>query len=126
MTEDQSRAKLHQAVRDLEHALSFCDKALSDRFFLAGIAKSFETCLEYLWKYCRRCALDAGLEVYAPKDAFKTAGRLGILDDVEAWIEFINFRNRAVHDYLGVPDEEYLRTVKQFFARVKELSFISS
>ena len=43
--------KLRQAIADLEHALGFSKEAKDDRFYFAGITKSFETCVEYAWKY---------------------------------------------------------------------------
>ncbi len=113
--------KFAQSVAELEHALSFAPKATDDRFYFSGIAKSFEVCLEYAWKYMKRRAIDEGLEVYSPKDAIKTAGRLKMIDDVELWLDFLEDRNLAVHDYLGVSDEEYLATTMTFLGEVKKL-----
>jgi nucleotidyltransferase substrate binding protein (TIGR01987 family) len=114
--------KLKESIALLEHALEFEAKARKDRFYFSGIAKCFENCLEYAWKHFRKKASDEGLEVYSPKDAIKQAGRLGIIHSVEDWLDYLNTRNLAVHDYLGVEDEDYLRTIKKFLADAKRLS----
>ncbi len=113
--------KLEQSINDLEHALSFEKKAKQDAFYFAGIAKSFETCLEYTWKFFKRNAVDEGLEVFSPKEAIKQAGHLGLIDNVEKWLDYLSDRNTAVHDYLGLSDEEYLKTIKDFYIAVKKI-----
>lgn len=113
--------KLKAAIQALGHALSFEKKIKQDKFFLAGIAKSFETCLEYAWKYFKRRALDEGFEPYSPKESIKYAGRIGLIDDVEAWLSFLEDRNDAVHDYEGVSDKDYLQTIKAFYREVKRI-----
>lgn len=113
--------KLIESINALEHALSFIDKAKEDEFYFSGISKSYEVCLEYAWKFLKRKALDEGLEVYSPKDAIKHAGRLRLIDDVEKWLDFLDDRNLAVHDYLGVSDDDYLMTIQEFLVKVKKL-----
>ncbi|MFA5812737.1 MAG: HI0074 family nucleotidyltransferase substrate-binding subunit [bacterium] len=113
--------KFRQAIDDLAHAVTFSKEAERDRFYFAGITKSFETCVEYAWKYFKRLAIDEGLEVYSPKDAIRAAGRLGLIDDVEKWLGFVEDRNLAVHDYLGVSIDDYMKTIRVFLAEVKKL-----
>jgi nucleotidyltransferase substrate binding protein (TIGR01987 family) len=100
---------------------TFTKKAKQDGFYYAGISKSFEICLEYAWKYLKRCAINEGLEVYSPKDAIKAAGQLKIIDNVEKWLEFIEDRNLAVHDYLGISQDEYLKTIKGFLSEAQKI-----
>lgn len=113
--------KLNASIKELEKAMRFADKIASDRFYFAGISKCYEVCLEYAWKFFKRRAIDEGLEVYSPKDAVKAAGRLKIIDNVEKWLDFIEDRNLAVHDYLGVSDEDYLKTIREFLLEVKKV-----
>lgn len=116
--EDQ---KLNDAINALDHALSFMDKAQEDQFYFSGISKSYEVCLEYAWKFLKRKVMDEGLEAYSPKEAIKHAGRLKLIDNVEKWLDFLDDRNLAVHDYLGVSDEDYLKTIQEFAIEVKKL-----
>ena len=119
MNEDQ--AKLKESVDALEHALSFLPKAKKDPFYFSGISKSFEVCLEYAWKYLKRRCIDEGVDVYSPKESLKEAGRLGFIDNVEKWLAFLKDRNLAVHDYIGMSDEDYLKTIQAFLVEVKKL-----
>jgi nucleotidyltransferase substrate binding protein (TIGR01987 family) len=115
------REKLADAVEKLARALTFEKKAKSDPFYSAGLAKSFEICFEYAWKHFRRAAAEHGLDAFSPRDAIKTAGRLGLIGDVEAWLGYLEDRNLSIHDYLGVSDQDYLKTIKSFYLSAKEL-----
>lgn len=119
---EDEKGKLKESVDALEHALSFESRIEKDSFYFSGITKSFEVCLEYAWKYFKARAIDEGLDVFSPKEAIKYAGRMDIIDDVEKWLAFLKDRNIAVHDYLGVSDEEYLKTIKSFLLEVKKLT----
>lgn len=113
--------KLKEAVADLEHALSFLDKAKKDDFYYSGIAKTFEICFEYTWKYFKQKANEEGLEAFSPKEAIKLAGRMELINDIEKWLQFLEDRNIGVHDYLGMPEDQYLKTIQAFFTEVKKL-----
>lgn len=66
-----------------------------------------------------------GLEVYSPKEVIKQAGRLGWINDVEKWLDFLEDRNLAVHDYLGVSEADYLKTIENFLQEVKKIDVVS-
>ena len=44
-------------------------------------------------------ALFEGLEVGSPRDAFRTAAELHLIDDPTIWFEFLKDRNRTTHLY---------------------------
>ncbi|OHD47346.1 MAG: hypothetical protein A2096_15560 [Spirochaetes bacterium GWF1_41_5] len=117
------KKKLANAVNDLKNALKYKNKALKNNFFYAGIAKCFETCFEYTWKYFKQYAIKEGLEVFSPRDSIKAAGRLGLIADVEKWLAFLENRNIAVHDYLGISHAEYLKTISNFYREVGRINF---
>jgi nucleotidyltransferase substrate binding protein (TIGR01987 family) len=112
---------LKKSIADLKHALTFEKRAVEDSFFAAGISKSFEICFEYAWKKMKLKANEHGLEAYSPRDAIKAAGRIGLIEDVEAWLGYLEDRNLSVHDYLGIDDQEYLATIKRFLLSVEKL-----
>ena len=114
--------KFAESIMALEHALTFKDKAEKDEFYFSGISKSFEVCLEYAWKYLKRKTQEEGFEVFSPKDAIKYAGKIKLIDNVEKWLNFLKDRNLAVHDYLGVSDEDYLETIENFLTEVKKIT----
>lgn len=113
--------KLRTSIEDLEHALNFANKIEKDGFYYAGISKCFEISLEYAWKYFKRKALEEGLEVFSPKDAIRCAGQMKIIGNVEKWLNFLEDRNLAVHDYLGISREDYLKTIRSFLDEAKKL-----
>jgi hypothetical protein len=53
----------------------FESKACSDKFYLSGISKSFELCLEYLWKGLKQEIEEEGLEAYTPKEYLALIGK---------------------------------------------------
>lgn len=114
--------KLKDAITDLEHALTHLEKAKKDNFYFAGISKEFEVCFEYAWKYLKQKVEADGLEAASPKEAIKQAGHIGLIKDVEKWLGFLQDRNIAVHDYLGMSNADYLKTIQQFFSEVKKFS----
>lgn len=120
----QETEKLQQSISDLEHALSFEKKIEKDSFYFSGISKSFETCFEYAWKYFKQLVLEEGVDVYSPKDAIKRAGQMGFVDHVELWLKFLETRNKAVHDDIGVSTEDYLQLIKDFYKEVKSLNIV--
>ena len=111
--------KLKNSIKELEHALTFLPKARSDKVYLSGISKSFEVCLEYLWRHLKQRVEEEGLEAYSPKEIVKTAAKAGFIDDAEVLIECINARNSAVQDYFGTDPGEYLELIAKFAARIK-------
>ena len=114
-------SKLKASIDALEHALTFTKKIEEDGFYYSGITKCYETCLEYAWKFFKKRATDEGLEIYSPKDAIRCAGQLKLIDDVQKWLDFLEDRNLAVHDYLGVSRDDYLKTMRNFLTEVKKL-----
>ncbi|MBI2068237.1 MAG: nucleotidyltransferase substrate binding protein [Deltaproteobacteria bacterium] len=120
-SDNEKQDKLKDAIQKLDHALSFLKETKKDSLYAAAISKSFEVCLEYAWKDLKRRIIEEGIEVYSPKEVIKQAGRLGMIGDVEKWLDFLEDRNLAVHDYLGISDEEYLKTIQDFLPEVKKI-----
>lgn len=113
--------KFEESIHHLDHALGFLKQAKPDPVYFAAVSKCFEVCLEYAWKDLKRRVVQEGIEVYSPKEVIKQAGRLGFIDNVEKWLDFLEDRNLAVHDYLGVSDEDYLKTIREFLPAVRKL-----
>jgi len=113
--------KLATSIVHLEEALHFLDKAKKNPVYSAAISKTYEICLEYAWKYLKKKIVGEGLETYSPKETIKHAGRLGFVDDVEKWLGYLQDRNLAVHDYLGIDNADYVKTIQSFLMDVKKL-----
>ncbi len=77
--------------------------------------------MEYAWKYFKAMLAEEGLEAYSPKEAIKLAGRAGWISNVEEWLDYLEDRNLAVHDYLGVANPDYMQTIRSYLASAKKL-----
>ena len=113
--------KLKASFLQLKEALDRFEEVKKDPILLAGTGKCFEVCLEYAWKYLKQKVEDEGLEALSPREAIKRAGQIELINNVEEWLDFLKDRNLAVHDYLGVSDEEYLETIVAFAEAVKKI-----
>ena len=113
--------KLKESIQKLQKALKHENKIHDDPVYLAGIIKCFEVSIEYSWKLMKRETTKQGYEVYSPREAIKLAGKTKIIDDVELWLNFLEDRNLSVHDYLGIPEKEYLELIKRYLIEAKKL-----
>lgn len=113
--------KFKESLNRLKNALKFASRAKKDPLYYDAISKAFEIALEYSWKYLKELVEEEGIDVVSPKDAIRRAGEIGIIRDVELWIGYINARNVAVHDYLGVPSADYIRIAKEFSEVARKL-----
>ena len=118
---ENSKVKLEQSLEALRYALTFESKASQDPFYFGGIAKAFETAMEYSWKYFRTEAISAGFDVPSPREAIKLAANLGMIEELDSWLGLLKTRNIAVHDYIGLPQEEYLAQIKLFAEMAKRI-----
>lgn len=114
--------KFIKSVAELENALTYKAKALKEPFFYAGLTKSFETSFEYAWKYLKIEVTSQGLEAFSPREVIKLSGRVGLIGDVEKWLEFLENRNLAVHDYLSITKEKYISVIEEYLKEAKKLT----
>ncbi len=108
--------KIDRAVLDLTASMKFYKKAGGDEpaAFLA-VAKAFEVAIEYAWKELKRRLEEKGvIDTYAPKDVIRKAAQVGILDNAENWLDYIDARNDSVHDYYGMTEAEYVELAGKF------------
>lgn len=118
----KSKDNFVESLNSLDHAIiKFESKIVEDCFYFGGIAKAFETAIEYAWKYFRAEAIEAGLDVPSPRDAIKQAANLGLIENLDEWLGFLKTRNLAVHDYIGIPKEDYLKQIKKFLTLAKKV-----
>lgn len=115
--------KLNRAALDLASAMEFYKKTGGDEppAFLA-VAKAFEVAIEYAWKELKRRLEEKGVaDIYAPKDVIRKAAQIGMLDDPERWLDYIDARNDSVHDYYGMTQAEYVELARKFMKDAKKV-----
>lgn len=74
----------------------------------------FEFTFELFWKLLQVILTDNLVQVYGPKNTFREAGKLGIIDDVEQWIAFLEARNLTTHTYNEKTAKVVYNEAKQF------------
>jgi nucleotidyltransferase substrate binding protein (TIGR01987 family) len=82
----------------------------------------FEFTFELCWKAARRFAKHEGLDVSSPREAFKTAMKLGWIDDDPLWLRMLEDRNRTSHTYKEQTAEEIYARLPQYAMAMAELA----
>ncbi len=77
----------------------------------AGAVQAFEFCYELAWKIMKRFLDTQGIEAVSPKDTFRQAALVHIIDDPEVWFDFQEKRNLTVHTY----EQENLDAIIKIF-----------
>lgn len=106
--------KLIKSLDTLSEALKHFSSEDNKKINFLSVAKAFEIAVEYAWRELKVLVENEGLDAQSPKAAVREAARIGIIDNAEDWLDFINARNAGVHDYFGMADEEYLKLAIEF------------
>ena len=110
--------ELKKALEKLKEALAL-DKTDIVR---DSIIKRFEFTVELSWKALQRFLSISGIsEVLTPKNVFREGSRLGLVDDPEAWIRFVDARNLSSHTYKESLAEEVYARAREIPTYVQEL-----
>ncbi len=117
--------KLTGALDDLKTALEHYQKmkkgAKEKRLAYLSFSKAFEVAVEYGWRTLKRKVMEEGLDPQSPKGAVRDAAKIDLIDNVEAWLGFIDARNSAVHDYFSISEKEYCDLAKEFITEAEKL-----
>jgi len=118
--------KLTESVEDLKFAIEAYSslkqkKGKEKRMAFLSLSKAYEVAVEYTWKAFKRYAVNEGLAPQSPKAAVREAGKLGVIKNVEDWLEFIDARNNAVHDYFSIPEKDYVDIAKRYLQGIHEI-----
>lgn len=88
-----------------------------------GVIQRFEFTFELVWKSIQEYARLSGLEVVSPRDAFRVAGDLKLIDDPEKWFTFLKDRNESTHLYDESKAQEIFSHIPDF---INEVDFLIS
>lgn len=92
-----------------------------------GVIQRFEFTFELVWKTIQEYAKYKGLEVVSPRDSFRVASDLGIIENPEIWFDFLRDRNESTHLYNEDQAKLIFSHIPSFIAEVEKLlSNISS
>lgn len=75
--------------------------------------KRFEICFDLAWKAIKEYAKIQGVDCFSPRECFKTAFQLKLIEYREGWLQMMDDRNKTVHLYAALFAEEvYVRLPK--------------
>lgn len=74
----------------------------------------FEFTFELVWKSLRKILLKRGIEANSPKTVFRLAAKDAIIDNVDVWFTFVEFRNQTTHVYNELIANEIYQNLPMF------------
>jgi nucleotidyltransferase substrate binding protein (TIGR01987 family) len=111
-----------KAVKRLEEVLKF---KKTDVVRDSAI-KRFELCFDLAWKSIKNYSKIYGMECYSPRECFKNAFQLKLIEHDKKWLKMIDDRNLTTHLYKESQAEkvykklpEYLEMFKNLFEKLK-------
>ena len=108
---------VEKRIKDIKKAISQADAAIKlfqkeedqrELNFLM-LTKAYEVLVEEAWKYFKYKVEDEGLSAPSPKEAARKAATIGLIEEPDKWIKFIDARNLSVHDYYGLDPDGFLK-----------------
>ncbi|MDP7322047.1 MAG: HI0074 family nucleotidyltransferase substrate-binding subunit [Bacteriovoracaceae bacterium] len=110
---------LKNALLSLEDIL----KQPLNEYIRDGVIQRFEYTFELSWKIIARYFKEIGREdlPHGPRPLIKEAGKEGLINDVEAWLRFLESRNKSTHIYNDKEAQQVYEDAKNFPKYVKEL-----
>lgn len=111
-------------LEDLELALKSVKDGLNrvkDDLDRDGLIQRFEFTFELLWKTIQEYAKFKGIEVVSPRDAFRIAGELKLIDNPNVWFDFLKDRNLTTHLYSDDEAAKIASHIPNFVAETEKL-----
>lgn len=118
MTSELKLDELKKALQRLIEALALPKTDI----IRDSVIQRFEFTVELSWKVLQRYLKASGVvDQLTPKSTFREAARLGIVNDPEAWIRFIDARNLSSHTYKEALAEEVYASAQALPPYAQEL-----
>jgi len=83
--------------------------------------KRFELCFDLAWKTIKEYARKYGMECYSPRDCFKAAFQLKLIEHNERWLEMVDDRNLTAHLYKEEQAEKIYQKLLEYLEMFKNL-----
>lgn len=119
----------HPVFKDFEKSIKRLDEVLKLKktgIIRDSAIKRFELCFDLAWKSSKAYAKSKGVECYSPKDCFKEAFQLKLIDYDEQWLDMLNDRNLTTHLYKEEQADKvysklanYLKMFKRLLSKLK-------
>jgi len=117
MNQLQKFSDLKAALARLKEGVSTAKTEL-DR---DGVIQRFEFTFELVWKVIKEFGTYKGVEVASPRDSFRVAGELGIVDNPTIWFDFLKDRNLSTHLYSEKDAQDIFSHIPSFITETETL-----
>lgn len=103
-----------KALKRLNEALGFEEKQIPGRLNIDAAIQRFEFCYELAWKLMQSVIRYKGKDCQSPRDCFRTAVQVSLINNPSSWIEYLDARNLTTHTYSEDTADIVYQTAKQF------------
>ena len=90
-----------------------------------GVIQRFEFTFELLWKTLKIFLAYKGIEAKTPRDCFKEAFRIHLLEDEEIFLDMLEDRNKTSHIYDQDTSEEIFNRIKTSYITITKKILIN-
>jgi len=116
--------KLQAIYKDLQKAFGRLEETLTWKPTIPNqdaTIQRFEFTFELAWKLMNIILRENGIEAYGPKNTFREAAKLRLIDNPKIWFDFLKQRNLTVHTYKEEIARKVYKKAKEFIPYVKNL-----
>jgi len=110
----KARSKFEIFRHNVSLQVDYANLNLEEEQKRAGAIQAFEYCYELSWKTMRKVLMNKGVIANSPKDTFRAAAKINLIDDPDNWFDFIDLRNTTVHTYDERKASEVIQAFEQF------------
>lgn len=100
---EKSVASLGRAIQVASHVIKGKVNTSEEEVIRAGVIQNFEFTYELCWKFMKRWLErnfnPTSIDGMTRKELFRLAAEHQLINDVEAWFSYHNFRNETTHAY---------------------------
>jgi nucleotidyltransferase substrate binding protein (TIGR01987 family) len=118
-------AKKKRLIRQFQDAVSRFNDVLQkpkDEYIRDSAIQRFEFTFELAWKVLKACLEEKGLLVYSPRDAFRGAFQVGLIENEPGWLEMVETRNLTAHVYDEKLAEEVYDSLSAYLPLFQKLA----
>ena len=116
-----------ERILDLKNAISRLEEAIEDSKKIElstlkdGVIQRFEFSIELSWKILKIYLNEEGIEnIATPKSTIRESFKVGIVKNVDTWLEMIDDRNLTSHIYnQSLADDIYTRIATKYIKELK-------
>lgn len=121
MTTDKAKLRVDELHNTVSRLKEILDVPRNHTGRVDAIIQRFEFCYELSWKSLRAILELYGHETPSPRQAFKKAFVMNLIDDENIWLKMLEDRNLTSHTYKEKEAAEISERVYDYYESIKKL-----